>query len=103
MSDFTEMPMESLLGDGVEIKPIEIPKQDEYKGFLFLPSFRESYDELAKDDPELANELLWAIVVYGTQEEEVAEHPAIKAIMRSIIRTIDAGKDRRVKKQGKKA
>ena len=67
---------------------------DEFDGFLFLPSFRESIDNLVVETPKLAEELLWAIVVYGTENKDVAKTPAIKAIMASIRRTIDAGKDK---------
>ena len=76
-----------------------IPKlADEYTGFLFLPSFRESIDSLAKADKELSMELLWEIVVYGTEHKEQSDNPIIQSIMQSIKRTIDAGGERRAKK-----
>ncbi len=75
-----------------------------FDGFLFLPSFRESIDNLMDATPDLASELLWSIIIYGTQNKEISCSPAIKAIMASIRRTIDAGKekrDRRAKKESK--
>ena len=70
---------------------------EEFEGFLFLPSFRESIDNLMEGTPQLAMELLWAIIIYGTQNKDIAESPAVKAIMASIRRTIDAGKEKRKK------
>ena len=66
-----------------------------YDGFLFLPSFRESIDNLAEVSPELASDLLWAIIVYGTQDKEIATNPVVKASMASIKKSIKAGKKKR--------
>ena len=78
-------------------KPMhKIPEK--YIGFLFLPSFRASIDSLAKADEKLAMELLWEIVIYGTERIETSDNPIIQSIMESIKRTIDAGEQRRAKK-----
>lgn len=63
----------------------------EYEGFLFLPSYRESYDCLIKGgEPELAALLLQAIVAYGTEGKIITDDPRVEIVMASIRRTIDA-------------
>ena len=74
---------------------------DDYEAFLFLPSFRESIDNLAIDTPDIAMELLWTIVIYGTQHIDISKSPAVKASMASIRRTIDTGKKKYSKKNKK--
>lgn len=62
----------------------------EYDGFLFLPSFRESYDCLVRaGEIETANLLLRAIVSYGTENVIITDNPHVEVVMTSIRRTID--------------
>ena len=68
-------------------------QRKEYDGFVFLPSYRESYDCLVNaGEYELANLFLQAIVAYGTEGEIITRDNRIEIVMASIRRTIDAGR-----------
>lgn len=62
----------------------------EYRGFTFLPSFRESYDCLVEAGrQDLADLLLRAIVHYGTAKEIITRDPSIEIMMVGARRTMD--------------
>lgn len=66
------------------------PMYKEYCGFLFLPSYRESYDCLVNaGEKEAANLLLRAIVSYGSEGAIITDDPRVEVVMTSIRRTID--------------
>jgi hypothetical protein len=79
-------------------------KQNNYEeldGFLFLPSFRESYEIFREQSEELGNEFLREVIYYGTEGRSVSQNPSIRAIMCSVIKTIDKGKAKRIEKKTK--
>ena len=69
------------------------------KGFVFLPSYLESY-EIFKNEvgEELANKLLQAIVYYGIKGVEMKTDYRVSAVMVSIKATIDKAKKNYKKK-----
>lgn len=70
---------------------IKRPEKKSYDGFLFLPSYRESFDCLIKaGEHELAALLLQAIVAYGTEGEVITDDPRVEIVMVSIRRSIDS-------------
>ena len=73
-----------------EMSASKPPMYKEYDGFVFLPSFRESYDCLVNaGENETATLLLKAIVSYGTESAIITNDPRIEIVMTSIRRTID--------------
>ena len=82
----------------MEKSDIAASNKSQYDGFLFLPSYMESYQAFVKSgDKELADLLLMSIVVYGTTGEIYTDHPIVEAVMASIRRTIDNGREKRKK------
>lgn len=66
----------------------------EAKGFIFLPSYMESYEILKNSaDEEVADMLLKAIVYYGIKGEELNVDYRVAVVMASIKKTIDKGKE----------
>lgn len=87
------------------IAPEKEPERESQKeGFLFLPSYLESY-ECFKDtgDEELAHLFLDAVIAYGVEQKRITDNPNIRAVMASIERTMDAGRKKREQKKQKKA
>ena len=64
----------------------------ERKGFLFLPSFADSYEAFKKTgDMDLAHLFIDSVIAYGTERKRITNNPIICAVMASVERTIDAG------------
>ncbi len=74
------------------------------EGFLFLPSYLESYECFkATGDKELAYLFLDAVIAYGVEQKRITDNPNIRAVMASIERTMDASRKKREKARQKKA
>ena len=99
------------LENGNNIVAISAPSNQEtlaveelrLEGFLFLPSYLESYEAFKKTgDLELARLFLDAVIAYGTQRKRITDNPLICAVMASVEKTIDAGAAKRAEKEQKK-
>lgn len=64
----------------------------EKKKFTFMETYFETVEELKKHDPQLASQLLEAIIQYGLYGIE-PDDPLIKALMIQIQFMIDTGKE----------
>ena len=73
------------------------------KGFLFLPSYLESYEAfLRSGDTELARLVLDSVIAYGTEHKRITNNPMVCAVMASVEKTIDAAAAKQAEKERKK-
>jgi hypothetical protein len=64
-------------------------------GFMFLPSYFESYEILKNDaNEEVADMFLHAVIYYGIRHENIATDYRVQCVMASIVKTIDKGQER---------
>ena len=86
------------------VKELSISNEEsEREGFLFLPSYLESYECFqATGNEELAYLFLKAIIAYGVEQKRITDEPIIRAAMASIERTMDASRKKREQKKQKK-
>ena len=83
--------------------PLGEPETRKLDGFLFLPSYLESFEALRDGgDSERAYLLLDAIIAYGTQRKRITTDPVVTAVMMSIEKTIDTGAAKRAESLRKK-
>lgn len=88
---------------GTNGQAVRGPVPRNLEGFLFLPSYLESYESLLNGgERERAHLLLDAIIAYGTQRKRITNDPVVTAIMMSIEKTIDAGAAKRAETIRKK-
>lgn len=86
-----------------ELRLATLNKETEREGFLFLPSYLESYECFkATGDEELAYLFLKSIIAYGVEQKRITDNPIIRAAMASIERTMDASRKKREQKKQKK-
>lgn len=82
---------------------INANEEPEREGFLFLPSYLESYKCFkATGDEELAHLFIDAVIAYGVEQKRITDNPNIRAVMASIERTMDASRKKREEKKQKK-
>lgn len=74
----------------------------EREGFLFLPSYLESYECFKAADEKLAYLFLDSLIAYGVEQKRITDNPNIRAVMASIERTMDASRKKREQKLQKK-
>lgn len=79
-------------------------KQVVNNSFVFYASFLETVEKAEKISPELANELMKAIIEYGIYGEYESDNPYIDMLMPNITTVVDKAKDRYAKavENGKK-
>ena len=79
-------------------------KQVINNSFVFYASFLETVEKAEKISPELANELMKAIIEYGIYGEYESDNPYIDMLMPNITTVVDKAKDRYAKavENGKK-
>lgn len=81
-----------------------ISEENGKEGFLFLPSYLESYECFkATGDEKLAHLFLDAVIAYGVEQKRITDNPSIRAVMASIERTMDASRKKREQKKQKKS
>ena len=69
-----------------------------YNSFFFYGSYREALEDL-NDDVELRNEVLWAMIRCGTEDEIPKDiSPSAKAIIRTMLPLIDNARKRYAQK-----
>lgn len=74
----------------------------DWTGFMWLPSFRESFDYLVMAGHEdLAYKFLEAVMIYGTEGVDITDDPLVAVAMAQAKRVID--KYRNKFKKDKKA
>ena len=74
------------------------------RGFLFYPSYAESYEAFKKSgDIELAHLFIESVIAYGTEGKEITNNPLICAVMASVKRTMDASEIKRKETLRRKA
>ena len=71
----------------------------EYKGFVFFPSIRQSIEALSAKQ---GKELLWAVMIYGTEKNIIPCTKGVRAVLLSIIPNIDS-QEIRYNKRAKKS
>lgn len=78
---------------------------DDWTGFNFLPSFRESFDCLVLSGHiDLAYKFLETVVIYGTEGVDITEDPLVAVAMAQARPVIDKYRDKyKTGKKGKKA
>lgn len=87
----------------MEKEVIKTNEEPEREGFLFLPSYLESYEYFKAIDMELAYLFLEAVIAYGIEQKRITDNPSIMAVMASIERTMNASRKKREQKRQKKA
>lgn len=77
---------------------------DDWTNFMFLPSFRESFDYLVlSGHVDLAYKFLETVVVYGTEGIDITDDPLVAVAMAQAKRVIDKYRDKvKSGKAGKK-
>lgn len=65
------------------------------KSFLFMPDVRLQYEMFDKISKDLGNQLLWATIVYGTEEKIIEGlDPLVAAALENNIAEIDNNEGR---------
>ncbi len=83
---------------------IDVLDSDTWESFVFLKSYRESYEHFKESgNLDLAHEFLDALIVYGTERRRISNNPLVQAVMDSAEKTIDDSRRKRKEKAKKKA